>query len=727
MEMESFRRDVEQFRGLLKEDAYELAKSSVRLERRGATALLVLDLTGEKVNKLSTPIMLRLSEILMEVSADKSLKALVLISRKPSIFIAGADISEISKMTSGEMKPEVLMKLQAVHTFLEDLPIVSIAAIHGACMGGGTELALACDYRMATDAPETRIGLPEVQLGIIPGWGGTQRLPRLIGLEKSLDLILSGRSVDGKSARKLGMVDRVVPKEILEEKALQWAQELAGKKRDTSPAVSKLALERIPGGKWLIFDQARKKLLEKTKGNYPAPEKALDVIRRTYGGDLQKGLKAEAEAFSELLVTPQSKNLIQVYYLTERVKKDKGVATSVPTRGIQSTAVVGAGVMGGGIAQLFAAKQFRVRMRDINWDAVAKGYQAAYQVFKKLADRRKMKPTEVDNAMALIEGTTSMTGFGQVDLVVEAVVEDLEIKKKVFLELDGLVRPDAILCSNTSSLSITSIAEVCRHPQRVVGMHFFNPVDKMPLVEVIRGEKSSDEAVATVFQLAKKLGKTPIIVKDSPGFLVNRILGPYLNEAVYLLLENVRPLEIDGAMERFGMPMGPCELLDEVGLDVAAKVSKVLYGAFGSRMKPPAFMEMIVTDKRLGKKSGRGIYEWEGKKKVEDAGLTAKMSPVKPAVDNSPETIQKRLIYLMVNEAARCLAEGIVRDAAEVDIGMIFGTGFAPFRGGLLRHADTVGIDTIVNELDVFAAKLGERFAPCEALKERAVGGKKFY
>ncbi|MBI1862352.1 MAG: hypothetical protein HYR96_15675, partial [Deltaproteobacteria bacterium] len=476
-----------------------------------------------------------------------------------------------------------------------------------------------------------------------------------------------------------------------------------------------------------IVDQAKKKLLEKTKGNYPAPEKALEVIRKTYGGKLQEGLKVEAEAFADLLVTPQSKNLIQVFYLTERVKKDKGVGSQVVAKTIETTAVLGAGLMGGGIAQLFAAKGLRVRMRDISWDAVTRGYKAAYKIFQKLVDRRKMKRSELDNKMALIEGTTAMTGFGSVDLVVEAVVEDLAIKQKVFAELDSLTKPEAILCSNTSSLSITSIASQCKHPQRVVGMHFFSPVDRMPLVEVIRGEKSSDEAVSTVFQLSKKVGKTPILVKDSPGFLVNRILGPYLNEAVYLLVEGVRPTVIDDAMVKFGMPMGPCELLDEVGLDVAAKVSKVLFGAFGARMKPPSLMELVVTEKRLGKKTGKGIYEWNGKEKIEDSKLTAKIQTGKASIENTTEMIQKRMTYLMVNEGARCLQEGIVRDAGEVDIGMIFGTGFAPFRGGLLRYADSVGASNIVADLDVFAAKIGERFAPSDALKEMAASGKKYF
>jgi 3-hydroxyacyl-CoA dehydrogenase/enoyl-CoA hydratase/3-hydroxybutyryl-CoA epimerase len=312
-------------------------------------------------------------------------------------------------------------------------------------------------------------------------------------------------------------------------------------------------------------------------------------------------------------------------------------------------------------------------------------------------------------------------------LVVEAVIEDMGVKQKVFKELDAILKPEAILCTNTSSLSVTTIAEACQYPQRVVGMHFFNPVEKMPLVEVIRGTKSSDQAVATTFQFAKRLGKTPILVKDSPGFLVNRILGPYLNEAVYLISEGVTPSAIDRAMEKFGMPMGPCELLDEVGLDVAAKVSKVLYGAFGARMQPPTAMELVVGEGRLGKKSGKGIYVWEGKQKSEDSTLLSRVKKTEPAIENNESTIQKRLSFLMVNEGARCLKEQIVRDAGEVDLGMIFGTGFAPFRGGLLRYADSIGIGAIAGELEIFEAKIGSRYQPCELLREMAVSEKRFF
>lgn len=731
--VESLRKEVGNFRSLIAEDKISHSEKSITLTKEGPVGVIAFDEPGTKANKLSTPNMLRLFDLLLEVESDSQLGALVLISRKPTIFIAGADIAEISTLSEqGEKALDWLSKLQSVFTFLESLPIPSIAAIHGATMGGGTEMALGCDYRMATDAPETKIGLPEVLLGVLPGWGGTQRLPRLVGLEKSLDMMLTGKTLDGRQAKKIGLVDKLVPKEFLEEKALAWARELAKtrkKRRAPQRDLRTKLLETVPGGKWIVFDMAKKQVLEKTKGNYPAPLKIIEVVKKTYGGSLEKGLKEEAKGFVELVTTPESAALIQVFWLQEKVKKDKGTEVGAAPRAVKKAAVLGAGVMGGGIAQLFAAKNIRVRLKDINWDAITKGYASAHKIFMKRVKRRKMKQSELDNVMALIEGTTTYDGFKSVDLVVEAIVEDLEIKKKVFAETEKHLGEDAILATNTSSLSVTEIAKAARRPERVVGMHFFNPVDKMPLVEVIRGAQSSDEAVATVFHLSKQLGKTPVVVKDGPGFVVNRILGPYLNEAVFLALEGVDPQRIDEIMEKFGMPMGPVALLDEVGLDVAMKVSKILYGAFGQRMKPPAFLETVTDGGRLGKKAGKGIYLYDsdGKRRGIDRSVFEKVQI--PARDSSltDEVVERRMTYLMVNEAARILEEGLVRDKSDIDIAMIFGTGFAPFRGGLLRYADSVGIEPIVSELELYTRKYGERFAPCQYLQSLSVDGKKFY
>lgn len=730
---DNFKSEMNRFRTTFQGEAWELAEKSIRLEKKGSVGIIVFDDPTSKANKLSTPNMFRFFELLCQAEDDKNVRALVMISRKPSIFIAGADIAEIQRLSTGETGAvEALMKLQSVFTYLENLPMPTVCAIHGACLGGGFELALACDYRMVSDAPVTRLGLPEVMLGVIPGWGGTQRLPKLIGLQEALGMILTGKQVDGKKALKLGIADKKAPVEILETKAVHWAEELGRKclkRQKKSEPLLKFSMEKIPGGKWLIFDQARKQLLSKTKGNYPAPLAALSLIQKTYGGSVSEGLAEEAKTFSELVKTPQCQGLIQVYYLNEGVKKDKGVEGEVTAFPVTRTGVVGAGVMGGGIAQLFAAKSVRVRMKDVNWEAVTKGFSTAHAIFKKQLERKKIRRYELLNGMAFIEGTTSYDGFHHVDLVVEAVIESMEIKKQVFRELDERVRPEAILASNTSSLSITELASVVKDPSRVVGMHFFNPVHKMPLVEIIRGEKTSDQAVAAIFEFSKKLGKTPIVVKDGPGFVVNRILAPYLNEAVHLLEEGVSARHMDDVIERFGMPMGPCTLLDEVGLDVAVKVSKVLFGAFGERMKPPTIFDKVAAEQRFGRKSGRGIYVYDstGKKKTEDADWLRKLGIDGRGCKVKDDDIVKRLMYLMVNEASRCLEEQLVRQTPDIDVGVIFGLGFAPFRGGLLRYADDLGIEAIVNDLDFLAKTYGERFKPCHYLQNKAVSREKFY
>lgn len=728
---ERFREEAAKFSKNFPETAFSTAEKSLRLEKKGSVGLIVFDQYEEKANKLSTPNLLRLYDLLIEVEKDKSIEALVLISRKPSIFIAGADIAEIKRLAGEPGVAEIIEKLQSIFTYLERLKIPSVAAIHGACMGGGTEMSLACDYRMATDDPKTKIGLPEVMLGILPGWGGTQRMPKLLGLEKSLDLILSGRAIDAKTAKKFGLVDKIAPKEFLEEKAVAWAAQLGKekKKRDKQKPLGERMLEAVPGGKWVIFDQAKKALMSKTKGHYPAPLRALEVVRRTYGGSLEAGLKEEAKGFSELITTLECKNLIHIYYLNEGVKKDNGTDKEIKTKEVKRTAVLGAGVMGGGIAQLFAAKGVHVHLKDISWEAITKGLAAAHKIFDKLVQRRKMKPSELDNCMTRIQGTTHYGGFKNLDIVVEAVVENMDLKKKVFGELEANCGPQTVLATNTSSLSVTEMGRATKNPARVVGMHFFNPVDKMPLVEIIRGKETSDEAVAAIFNFSKVIGKTPIVVGDGPGFVVNRILAPYLNEAVFLMAEGIPPTKIDAVLEKFGMPMGPATLLDEIGLDVGQKVSKILHNAFGERMKPPPLMDKVVEGGNFGKKTGRGIYIYEegGKKKVVDTGLYGRLGVTENAGAVSDELIQKRLIYVMINEAARILEEKLVRKVSDIDIGMIYGTGFAPFRGGLLKYADSVGADAIVSDLEIFSRNMGARFTPSTYLQQLAVSGKKFY
>ena len=497
-------------------------------------------------------------------------------------------------------------------------------------------------------------------------------------------------------------------------------------------------LEMSPA-KTIVFKKAKEGVLSKTKGHYPAPLEAIDVIQATQGsyGEKLKGRKREsamereAQGFGKLAATPISKSLIRLFFLTEGVKKSNGLPPGTPAREmpVRHGAVLGAGVMGGGIAQLFADKGIPTRMKDLNNKALALGVHSAAKIFKKGVQKRKLNQRQFLQKLNLIAPVIDYSGFHTADVVVEAIIENMDIKKKTFSELESHVRPDCVLASNTSSLSITQMQSGLSHPERFVGMHFFNPVHKMPLVEVIRGEKTSDDSVAAIFQFCKKLGKTPIVVKDAPGFLVNRLLAPYLNEAVYLVSEGVPIPEVDRVLLEFGMPMGPMELIDEVGIDVGEKVSHILHDAFGERFAPSPLNSKVAAAGRLGKKTGKGLYNYEGPKleKTFDPGIYPIIGVTPSKGKIADEEILERCILPMIHEATRCLEEGIVHSASDVDLGMIMGTGFPPFRGGLLRYADSLGVKSIVDRLRKYETRFGARFQPSPALLARAEHDRKFY
>jgi len=695
--------------------------------------IVTFDLKDQKANKFSTPVMQELDKLLDELTKNTEIKCLLIMSAKNGIFIAGADIDEIKDITDPKVGYEVGRKGQEVFNKLEKLPYPTVAVIDGACMGGGTEMSLACKYRLASDHPKTKIALPEVNLGILPAWGGSTRLPRLIGLQRSLDIILTGKNLDGKRALRSGVVDKVIPKEQVYEKAIEFAKEVIAGKNVLARSKRKLKglmpalLEKNPLGRSIVFSQAKKMVLKKSHGHYPAPLRALEVIKKGYGKSLNKGLEAEAKALGDLIVTNISKNLVKIYNWTQDVKKQNGTANKeVKTIPVKKSAVLGAGVMGGGIAQLFAGENIPSRVKDINYDAVAKAYQQAASVLFGKVKRRRMTKMEMSHVLQNITGTIDYSGFKSVDFIVEAIVEDLNIKKKVFAELEENIREDAIVVTNTSSLLVNDMAPAFKKPERFVGMHFFNPVHMMPLVEVIRGKDSTDEAVATTFQLAKSLGKTPIVVNDGPGFLVNRLLVPYMVEAVSLLEEGHGIEKIDRAMLNFGMPMGPIELFDEVGIDVAYKVAKILGKTMGDRMAESDILENMVKDGYLGKKSGKGFYAYGGKKKTYDSSIESYIS-VKNQTKLSENELVQRMVYPMVNEAARCLDEKIAFYPQDVDLGMIFGTGFAPFRGGLLNYADSEKINKVYDTLSKFQQEYGDRFKPSEILQTISKSNKGFY
>lgn len=698
-----------------------LTTTAFRIEREDDLAILWFDLPGEKVNKFSSTVMQEFAAIVDFFERNADIRRIVLASGKPSIFIAGADVSEFTKVTSPEQAKEYTRFGQQTFHRFSKLPQVTVSAINGACLGGGCEIALSCDYRVMVDDPKAKIGLPEVNLGIFPAWGGTTKLPRLVGLPAALDMILQGKQVDGKRAKRMGLVDEVAPKAVL----LDVAKNFTTKGKRQGGTRTKFYMEGNPIMRKVAFGKARKAVLSKSRGKYPAPLAAIDVMEHGLANGVDAGLNREIDEVIRLITGDVAQNLVRLFFLMEDSKKD---AITAKPREIENVGVLGAGVMGGGIAQIVADKtDANVRMRDINWKAIGGGMKAASKVWRKKVERRRMTRGEMQRKLARITGTTDWTGFPRTDMVIEAVVEKLEIKQSVLAEFEGIEKPNAIFATNTSTIPITDIASKAAHPENVVGMHFFNPVDKMPLVEVIRGAKTSDEAAATVAAFARKLGKTVVYCNDGPGFVVNRILAPYMNEAGFILEEGHSIESIDDAMLDFGMPMGPMALLDEVGIDVGAKAGAVLNKAFGDRMKASKSIEILLADGRLGKKNGKGVYVYEnGKRKDPDASVYKLLGLANTHAVEAKVAVD-RMVYIMVNEAARILDEKIVATAGELDLAMIMGTGFPPFRGGLLRYADTIGAAAIVARLEELEKKYGSRFTPSEALRRLAAGNAKFY
>ena len=699
--------------------------------REDGLGVATFDLPGEKVNILSREVFAELSELLVRLQREPRLRGLLLRSGKPDVFVAGADINEFTQVGENEIG-KLAERGQAIFEQLANLPVPTVAAINGVCLGGGTELALACDYRLMSDAPKARIGLPEVRLGIFPAWGGSTRLPKLIGLQAALDLILTGKQLDARRAQKIGLVDEAVPAAIFEDFARRFAGSKlgGGKPRGRRPHrdLASLALESNPFGRKLVFSRAREALWKETAGHYPAPLEALAVIEESYGKPVEAGLAAEARRIGHVFGGPVQRNLLWLFFQTEEIKKETGAASGARPRTVRRIGVLGAGVMGGGIAQLAADRSIPARMKDIDAKALAGGFAAAAKVWKEAIARRRLKPREMEGKMALLSGTLDFSGFAQCDVTIEAVVEKLAVKRAVLKEWEAVVPRDEIFASNTSTLPIREIAAGAVEAGRIAGMHFFNPVHRMPLVEVIRGERTSDETVATVFDLARKLGKTPVVVKDSPGFLVNRVLAPYLSEAVRLVREGCRIEDVDRVMTDFGMPVGPIALLDDVGLDVAVKAGETLQAAFPERMKAGGD-EALVAAGRLGRKSGKGFYDYAGGKRGSPSKDAYRALGVEPA-DEPPvkrDAMESRLVLPMINEAVFCLEEGVVASPAKLDVAMVFGTGFPPFRGGLLRHADAVGLDHVVAWLKELTEKYGARFSPAESLLEMAQAGGRFY
>ncbi|MDA2979882.1 MAG: fatty acid oxidation complex subunit alpha FadJ [Actinomycetota bacterium] len=700
-------------------------------------AILLMDRHDEAMNTLGEEFLGELS-IAVDRFEENDVRAVVIGSSKRD-FLAGADIRMFDQIQSTKEAVEALTvlhgicdRLEAIHT-THGKPVV--AAINGACLGGGLELALAASLRICTDSPKTQLGQPEVQLGVIPGGGGTQRLPSVVGIQAALEMIVAGRPVRPYKALKTRLVDEVVPVEMLIEIATKRAHEAIDAPKPSRTRGSRLsrarlqelALEKNPAGRKLLFKKATDQMMAQTKGHFPAPRRAIEAIQIGVEHGRAAGVAAEIRFFAELVQSPESKALRSIFFASQELKNDSGVDSDTAPAAVDSIAVIGGGLMGGGIAAVSTLKAgTSVRIKEVDHPGVRRGLAHVAKIVTKQAKRRRLSEFEVDRLMTRVTGSTTWEGFGGADIVIEAVFEDLELKRQIVKDVEAAVRQDTIFASNTSTLPITEIAKASVRPENLVGMHYFSPVEKMPLLEVITTEQTSDRATATAVAVGKRQGKTVIVVNDGAGFYTTRIIGPYSNEAGWLLTEGASVEDIDGAMTAWGFPVGPLLLGDEVGLDVSAHVAEILTDAFGDRLKGPETMSGLIADGRLGRKNGRGFYLYEdGERKGVDETVYAALGLGTRTKVGRLE-IQERMSLALIIEAALCLQEGILRSARDGDIGAVFGLGYPPFRGGPFWTIDAMGADVVVKKLEALAEKLGPRFTPAKILRDHAASGERF-
>jgi len=702
--------------------------SYLNITHKNSVAIITLDLPGEKVNKLNESMMDEFASFLDELESNDDLKGAVLISGKKDNFIAGADIDMFKERDTAEEIEQLSKDGHKILNRIADFPKPIAVAIHGSCMGGGLELSLACHYRVCSDSSKTVFALPEVKLGLLPGTGGTQRLPRTIGLQNSLTYMLQGKNIYTRQARKMGLVDEETHKDAIEKAAIKGVHKIAEVKfsrKDKRSLVEKL-LEGNPIGRKIIFSQARKKTLAQTKGNYPAPPKIIDAVEYGYKHGMKKGLENETVLFGELGATQESRNLVDLFFGMNASKK---VPNPDLVKTVKKMAVLGAGLMGSGIAEVSMDKgDYNVLLKDQTIDQAAQGEKEIWKSLNEKAKKRIISEFERDKMASKVTGVASYDGFKAVDLVIEAVFEDLDLKRTIVEEVESATEDHCIFASNTSSLPITEIAKGARRPQNIIGMHYFSPVQKMPLLEIITTDQTADWVTQTAFQVGVNQGKNVIVVKDGPGFYTTRILAPYMNEALKLLEEGASIEFLDKIMKDWGFPVGPMALFDEVGIDVGAHVAETMSAMFARRGVDTSNRAQELLDAGYkGRKNKRGMYKYSsGKKKevnteiYEHFGGSSRSNPDK-------ETAQFRMALTMINEAAFCLEEGILKSPEDGDLGAILGLGFPPFLGGPFRYIDQTGAQKVLDTLNEFTEAHGPRFKPAQILVEYAKEGKRFY
>lgn len=715
----------------------DLTQFSVQIDEDNI-ALVTLDVTEESMNVLGRQTMDEISAVLDQVNDNPSIKGVIFTSGKPDSFIAGADVSMLDACENTNEATELSKRGQAIFNRIEQANVPFVSAIHGICLGGGLEFSLACDYRVCSLDEKTKLGLPEVKLGLLPGSGGTQRLPRLVGVQKALDMMLTGKELRAKQALKAGLVDDAVPNSILLTAAKKCLDKGKRRHQKIKRNLMGKALETNSFGRGILFDQALKATLKQTKGNYPAPEKIIEVVRVGLENGKVAGFDLEAQRFGELTQTCESQQLRNIFFATTEMKKDLGIDDeSVRAVDVNQVGVLGGGLMGGGIAYVTTSKAgVPVRLKDIKHQGISNALKYSFDLMNKKVKRRFMRKSEMQKQMSMLTGGTDYTGFYNTDLVIEAVFEDLKLKQTMLADVEENCPAHTIFASNTSSLPIAQIAEGSQRPEQVIGLHYFSPVDKMPLVEVIPHQGTSAQTIASTVAFARKQGKTAIVVGDKAGFYVNRILAPYVNESIHLLLAGEPVEAIDKALTQFGFPVGPLKLLDEVGIDIGSKIGPILTEQLGERFTPPEAISAILQDDRKGKKNQKGFYHYNVSKleqfkgvkpgKLADPSIYSLLN-LTPAQTLNSEEVAERCVVLMLNEAVRCFDEGIVRSARDADIGAIFGIGFPPFLGGPLRYIDQMGADKLVEILKGYQARYGDRFELADLLVEYADQDKKFY